>query len=251
MSAGDSGSGARTAKMIVTIDGPAGSGKSTAARKLAARLHIPYLDTGAMYRVVTLAALEDGLDLGDEPALYALAVGAPFELDCRPTHVRVTLRGQDVTEEIRSMRVNDSTPYIAASPGVRQVLVDKQRDIARRLGRLVTEGRDQGSVAFPEADIKFFLTASLEKRAERRYHELLAEGNEDVTLTGVLDNLRRRDRTDAARSVAPLVKPAGAVRIDTTHLSIQQVIEQMIEHLRCAGLISADEAADASSPAHA
>lgn len=236
--------------MIITIDGPAGSGKSTAARKLAARLHIPYLDTGAMYRVVTLAALMDELDLGDEQALYHLALGAPFELDCGPTHVRVTLRGQDVTEEIRSMRVSDHTPFIAGSPGVRRVLIDKQRAIARRLKKLVTEGRDQGSVAFPEADIKFFLTASLEKRAERRYHELLVEG-EEVAIDEVLDNLRRRDQTDAARSVAPLVEPAGAIHIDTTQLSIPQVIALMIDHLHQAGLISAEQAADAASPAHA
>ena len=220
--------------MIITIDGPAGSGKSTAARKLAARLGIPYLDTGAMYRVVTLAALEAGIDLSDEARLAALASGDDYQLDLGPTHIRVTLRGRDVTEEIRSMRVNDSTRHVAALPAVRQALVDKQRAIGRRLGSLVTEGRDQGSVAFPGADVKFFLDASPEKRAERRLHELLADG-EDVTFEQVLANLSTRDRTDSQRQAGPLVVPPGAIRIDTTQLSIAQVLDLMTEHVRRAG----------------
>ena len=220
--------------MIITIDGPAGSGKSTAARKLAARLGIPYLDTGAMYRVVTLAALEAGIDLSDEARLAALASGDDYQLDLGPTHIRVTLRGRDVTEEIRSMRVNDNTRHVAALPPVRQALVARQRAIGRRLGSLVTEGRDQGSVAFPDADVKFFLDASPEKRAERRLHELLADG-EDVTFEQVLANLSTRDRTDSQRQAGPLVVPPGAIRIDTTQLSIAQVLDLMTEHVRRAG----------------
>ena len=223
--------------MIITIDGPAGSGKSTTARKLAARLGIPYLDTGAMYRVVTLAALEDGVDLRDEAALAALAERDDYQLDPGPTHIRVTLRGRDVTEEIRSMRVNDHTRYIAASPGVRRVLIRKQREIARRLGSLVTEGRDQGTAAFPDADAKFFLAAAREKRAERRLHDLLADG-EEGTLEQVLANVDERDRTDAQRPVAPLAVPANAVRIDTTALSIHAVLDMIVEHLRKAGLVT-------------
>ena len=221
--------------MIITIDGPAGSGKSTAARKLAARLGIPYLDTGAMYRVVTLAALEQGIDLDDDVRLTALAGGDTYQLNLGPTHIRVTLAGRDVTEEIRSMHVNDHTRYIAALPGVRQALVAKQQEIGRQLGAVVTEGRDQGSVAFPDAEIKFFLDASEEKRAERRLHDLLADG-EEVTFEQVLDNVRTRDRTDSQRTVGPLTVPAGAIRIDTSRLSIAQVLEQMIEHLKQAGL---------------
>lgn len=223
--------------MIITIDGPAGSGKSTAARKLAARLGIPYLDTGAMYRVVTLAALNAGVDWNNEAALTRLAAADDYHLDLGPTHIRVTLDGHDVTEEIRSMRVNAHTRYVAASPGVRRVLVEKQREIGRRLGSMVTEGRDQGSVAFPHADMKFFMEADPRKRAERRYHELLAEG-EEVTLEEVLQNLGQRDRTDSQREVAPLVCPPGAVRIDTTQLPIHDVVETMLEHLRRAGLIA-------------
>jgi cytidylate kinase len=221
--------------MIITLDGPAGSGKSTAARKLAARLGIPYLDTGAMYRVVTLAALEDAIDLNDEDALTHTAATADFKLDCGPTHVRVTLRGRDVTEAIRSMRVNERTRFIAASPGVRRVLVRKQQELGRRLGSMVTEGRDQGSVAFPDADFKFFLDAAVEKRAERRLIELQADG-EDVTLEQVLANVEERDRTDSQRDVAPLLVPEDAIPIDTTSLSIGQVLDQLLEHLRRAGV---------------
>jgi cytidylate kinase len=221
--------------MIITIDGPAGSGKSTAARKLAARLGLPYLDTGAMYRVVTLAALEDGVDLNDEDALAHTAATADFELDCGPTHVRVRLGGRDVTEAIRSMRVNERTRFIAASPGVRRILIEKQQELGRRLGSLVTEGRDQGSAAFPDADFKFFLDAAVTKRAERRLIELQADG-EDVTLEQVRANVEERDRTDAQRAVAPLTVPADAFVIDTTDLSITQMLDRLVECLRRGGV---------------
>ncbi len=221
--------------MIITIDGPAGSGKSTAARKLAARLGIPYLDTGAMYRVVTLAALEAGADLNDEQALTRIAQTADYDLDCGPTHVRVTLDGRDVTEEIRSMRVNEHTRYVAGSPGVRRILVEKQRELGRRLGSMVTEGRDQGSVAFPDADFKFFMDADVEKRAERRLVELLADG-EDVTRQEVLANLQKRDRTDSERSVGPLTVPDGAIVIETSNLSIPQVLDRLLDALRKGGV---------------
>jgi cytidylate kinase len=221
--------------MIITIDGPAGSGKSTAARKLAARLGIAYLDTGAMYRVVTLAALEDRIDLNDEQALVHTASTAEFDLDCGPTHVRVTLRGRDVTEEIRSMRVNERTRHIAGSPGVRRILIDRQRELAARLGSLVTEGRDQGSAAFPDADFKFFVDATLEKRTERRLVEMRADGV-DVTREQIVANLTERDRTDSQREVAPLSVPEHAIVIDTTELDIAQVLERLLAELRQRGV---------------
>ena len=222
--------------MIITIDGPAGSGKSTTARKLAARLGIPYLDTGAMYRVVTLAALRDGVELGDEAALTAVAARDDYQLNLGPTHIRVTLRGHDVTEEIRSMRVNDHTRFIAASPGVRRILIARQRAIAAQLGSLVTEGRDQGTAAFPDANAKFFLDAALDKRTERRLHEMLADG-EEVSPAQVQANLDARDRTDSQRAVAPLQVPPDALRIDTTHLSIAEVLDVILGHLRARRLV--------------
>ncbi|MCK4342668.1 MAG: (d)CMP kinase [Phycisphaerae bacterium] len=233
--------------MIITIDGPAGSGKSTTARKLAARLGIPYLDTGAMYRAVTLAALEAGVDLNDEAALTAVAEREDYQLDLGPTHIRVTLNGRDVTEEIRSMHVNDHTRFIAGSPGVRRILIQKQREIGVRIGDLVTEGRDQGTAAFPDAEIKFFLDAAAEKRAERRLHELLADG-EEVTFEQVLANVNERDRTDSERPVAPLSVPEGAIRLDTTHLSIAEVLDTIMTRLREAGLVQPEKDALVTAP---
>lgn len=222
--------------MIITIDGPAGSGKSTIARKLAARLRIPYLDTGAMYRVVTLAALNEGVDLNDEARLTDLAQRQEYHLDLGPTHIRVTLDGRDVTEALRTMRVSEHTRFAAASPGVRRVLVDRQRAIGRRFASLVTEGRDQGSVAFPEAQAKFYLDADIRQRARRRFAELINEG-EEVDEDAVLRNLVERDRTDRERAVAPLRKPDGAIEIDTSHLSVSEVIHRMLEHLYARKLI--------------
>ncbi len=203
-----------------------------------------------MYRVVTLLALEAEVDLGDEPALQRLAESNAYRLDPGPTHIRVTVGDRDVTEEIRSMRVSEHTRFIAASPAVRTVLVRKQRELGVRLGSIVTEGRDQGSVAFPHADVKFFLTADVAHRAERRYHELIAEG-EDVTQEEVLRNVQERDQTDTARSVAPLVRPDGAIEIDTSRLSIQQVLEEMLHSLHDAGLVNADQLNDDHSAANA
>lgn len=216
--------------MIITIDGPAGSGKSTAARKLAARLGVAYLDTGAMYRAVALKALRMGARLSDGPGLVAIARDARIEVLCGPTHTRVILDGADATEAVRSMAVSGATSYVAREQAIRELLVQRQREIGRELGSLVTEGRDQGSVVFPNADLKFFLDASIERRAERRYQELIADG-ENVTLEEILENLRERDGNDA-HQWAPLLEPATAIHIDTTPLTIHQVVERMMEEVR-------------------
>lgn len=220
--------------MIITIDGPAGAGKSTAARQLAARLNVPYLDTGAMYRVVTLAALESDTDLRDEAAISSIAARDNYSLEPSPEGVRVQLDGRDVSEAIRTMRVNDHTPFIAASPKVRSQLIERQRAIAANIGSLVTEGRDQGTAAFPMADMKFFLQADLDTRARRRLAEMPAQ--EEVSLEEVRINLRQRDQSDSARKVAPLVRPFDAIDIDTSSLSIEQVVDLMLSHIQRAGL---------------
>jgi len=215
--------------MIITIDGPAGSGKSTAARKLAARLGIAYLDTGAMYRAVALAALQAGVLLNDEAALVQVAREAVIDVDCGPTHTRVTLNGADVSEAIRTMAVNQATNYVARIKAIRQLLVDMQRTIGARLGSLVSEGRDQGSVVFPDAEVKFFLDASLEKRAMRRFQELTADG-EEASYELIMENLKQRDGNDQCQW-APLLEPDSAIRIDTTQMSIPEVIERLLAEI--------------------
>jgi cytidylate kinase len=217
--------------MIITIDGPAGSGKSTAARKLAAALEIPYLDTGAMYRAIALKAINTGAPLNDPAALTELARATRIELNCGPTYVRVVMDGHDVSEAIRSMRVSEHTNEVARVQSIRQVLVEKQREIGKQLGSLVTEGRDQGSVVFPDADVKFVLDATDVKRAERRYHEMVADGEEEITLEEVLKNIRERDNNDR-RQWAPLLAPGQAIRIDTTHLTIHEVVDKLLEQVR-------------------
>lgn len=213
--------------MIVTIDGPAGSGKSTAARELARRLGAAYLDTGAMYRAVALRALRRGADLDDAEAMAQQAREASLQLEAPADATRVILDGEDVSTEIRSMRVTQATPYVARVPGVRDALVAKQRQIGAELGSFVAEGRDQGSTVFPEADVKFFLDATLEKRAQRRYRELCDDG-EPVNYEQVLEDLRQRDGNDRSRW-APLLVPGGAVRIDTTAMDVTQMVD-LLEH---------------------
>ncbi len=211
--------------MIVTIDGPAGSGKSTAARKLAARLELPYLDTGAMYRAIAYAAQRRGVDFQNEQELLDLAGSIELDLDCGPTHTRVRVDGHDVSEAIRCLSVSAVTPYVAKCQGIRTVLVARQQETGAKLGSFVTEGRDQGSVVFPLADVKFVLEASIEKRADRRFQELQADG-EDVEIKEVMQDLSARDEVDAKHWESLLV-PGEAILIDTTNLTIAQLINRM------------------------
>ncbi|MGC9454999.1 MAG: (d)CMP kinase [Phycisphaerae bacterium] len=216
--------------MIITIDGPAGSGKSTAARNLARRLGAAYLDTGATYRAVALKALRDGLDLSDESAVAAAAQSADIHLCPEADGVRVWLDGREVSREIRSEEVSGAASTLAKSPQVRDVLVDLQRRIGRELGSFVAEGRDQGSVVFPDADVKFFVTASPEIRAERRYNELI-EAGEQASYEKVLEGIIARDEADSKRDVAPLVKPDDAIEIDTSGNTVEQTLQQLMRHV--------------------
>lgn len=213
--------------MIITIDGPAGSGKSTAARKLAARLETAYLDTGAMYRAIAYAAQQRGVDFNHADALLEAARAVKLELDCGPTYTRVRLDGHDVSEAIRTMAVSAVTPFVARHPGIRALLVARQREIGKRLGSVISEGRDQGSVVFPDADLKFVLEASLDTRVNRRHREMLADG-EEVTLEQVTENLRARDAVDT-KQWQGLLEPGKAVVIDTTDMTIAEVIDRMAE----------------------
>jgi cytidylate kinase len=212
--------------MIVTIDGPAGSGKSSAAKALARRLGFEFLDTGAMYRAVTLAALRAGLDLHDHAALAHLV--ANLVLDMPPGHV--LLNGEDVTAAIRTPEVTAATSPVADSRPVRQHLAGLQRAIAA--GRdMVCEGRDQGTVVFPDAARKFFLKADPVERARRRQREMEARGHA-VEFDAVLRAQEERDRRDAARDLAPMVPAADAILLDSTHLPMAEVVDLMEREVR-------------------
>ena len=217
--------------MIITIDGPAGSGKSTSARELAKALGIAHLDTGATYRAVTLLAMRRGANLADEAALAELARGMDIRMTSTADRVAVLLDGEDVTDEIRTEAVTANSRYAAASAAVREVLVELQRRLGRQLGSFVTEGRDQGSVAFPAADVKFYLDAHPAERARRRCEELQSHGQQ-ANHDAVLEAILQRDRQDRARAVGPLTVPDGATIIDTSDTEIQQVTRKLLDHVR-------------------
>jgi CMP/dCMP kinase len=207
--------------MIITIDGPAGAGKSSVARALAQRLGFRFLDTGAMYRAVALAALRRGLDWDVPDDLAHLA----RKLDIRTLGERILLDGEDVTEAVRTTEVTAVTRYAAGNPQVREFLVELQRKLAGN-DDVVTEGRDQGTVAFPHADRKIFLTASPVERARRRLLDLQSQG-EPVTLEQVLAAQERRDREDATRAVGPLIPAADAVTVYTDGLTQEEVVAKL------------------------
>jgi cytidylate kinase len=212
--------------MIVTIDGPAGAGKSSAARALALRLGFTFLDTGAMYRAVALAGLRAGCDFRDEARVAALLAGLRLEM----VPGRVVLGFEDVTAAIRTPEVTAATGAAASSPAVRRHLVGLQRAFAA--GRdVVTEGRDQGTIVFPDAACKFFLVADEAERARRRQAEMDARG-EPVTLEQVLAAQRERDRRDAARDIAPMKPAADAVVLDSTGLTLAEVVDRMEQEVR-------------------
>ena len=215
--------------MIVTIDGPAGSGKSTIARKLAARLDIAYLDTGAMYRALAHAALRRGVELTDEGALVDLARALDLELHCGPTRTRVCVDGNDVSDAIRTMEVSAATSQVAGCAGVRELLVERQRQIGKSLGFCVSEGRDQGDGVFPDAAAKFILDAALAERARRRCQEFVERG-EDVDLAVVMEDLRARDRVDF-KQWEPLLERGAVVVVDTTFMTIDEVVDGMVKTL--------------------
>ncbi len=212
--------------MIVTIDGPAGAGKSTIAQALAHRLGFRFLDTGAMYRAVALAAMESGLDWDQPEALVALAA----TLDLRIDASGVRINGRDVTQEIRTPEVTAVTRYAANNPGVRAILVEQQRRMASD-DNVVTDGRDQGTVVFPHAECKIYLTATPEERARRRAKELVAKG-QAVSYEDVLRDQNRRDASDAGREVGPLVAAADAVEVPTDGLTPEQVLDRLARLVR-------------------
>lgn len=208
-------------KLIIAIDGPVGSGKSTVARRLAALMGYVYVDTGAMYRALALKAIRRGVALEDAAGLEELARGTRIDLRAQDGAQRVSLDGEDVTAGIRSPESSQASSKIAVVPGVRKVLVAEQRRAGEQ-GGVVMEGRDIGSVVFPDADLKIFLTASPEVRAERRWREHQQKG-EAVTLERTLEEIHERDRRDSERATSPLVRAKDAVVVDSTAMDAEEV----------------------------
>jgi cytidylate kinase len=214
------------AKLIVTIDGPAASGKSTVARLLAKELDASFLDTGAMYRAVTLAAMKDSVDLSNEDALLGVLQKHTFRFSVRAGRMRTSIDAVDVTDMIRHPHVTAIARYIAAAPKVREKLVEMQRQFAADRQKIVTEGRDQGTVAFADADVKFFLTADPAERARRRQAELKTK-NSNENLEQTQKAIEERDQSDQNRDVGPLKPAEDAIVVDTTHLSIEKVVDKI------------------------
>ncbi|MEM8641170.1 MAG: bifunctional pantoate--beta-alanine ligase/(d)CMP kinase [Cyanobacteria bacterium P01_G01_bin.54] len=212
----------------IAIDGPAGVGKSTVTQQLAQRLELIYLDTGAMYRALTWQAQQDQVDLDDEIALAELAATAQIQFlsSDRSNTQRVLLNGQDVTTAIRSQAVTQQVSTVARQPSVRQHLVQLQQAWGQK-GGIIAEGRDIGTVVFPEAEVKIFLTASASERAQRRWQDLDPQTQAQLDLTTLTQQIEARDHQDSTRATAPLRKAADALEIETDHLTIEQVIEQI------------------------
>ena len=215
------------AELVITIDGPAASGKSTVARLVAQKLGASFLDTGAMYRAVTLAAMKAGVDMSDEKKLLDVMGASKFQFSVKDETMRVSIDGVDVSDQIRRPEVTEKARYIASAAMVREKLVQMQRQFAAGEKKIVTEGRDQGTVAFPDAGIKFYLTARIAERARRRQAELRAKGI-DYGIEEIQASLEKRDRSDQSRTVGPLKIAKDAIIIDTTNLNIEEVVEKVL-----------------------
>jgi cytidylate kinase len=214
--------------LIIAIDGPSGAGKSTLGRMLARELDLLYIDTGSMYRAVALAVMESSVSSNDDVAVGSLAARISIDLRGEPDSLEITLEGRDVTEEIRSEEVTHLSSIISAIPEVRRAMVERQREMGKR--GAVLNGRDIGTVVFPDADVKFFLTAVPEERAKRRFIE--HAHNNGVSFDETLADMSERDLRDATRADSPLTNAADAIILDSTGLSVNEVFERMMAVIR-------------------
>lgn len=217
--------------MIIAIDGPSGAGKSTLGKMLARKFGLLYIDTGAMYRAAALAVVKGGLNPEDEEAATKIAQNARIELVGEPDHLRVLLNGEDVTNQIRTREIARLASIVSTFSGVRSRMVDLQREIGNAAAAgCVLEGRDIGTVVFPNADFKFFLTARPEARARRRYREDIARGI-DVSYEETLAEINARDARDVSRKDSPLSIPDGAIVLDTSDMSLDEVFREMVARI--------------------
>jgi cytidylate kinase len=215
--------------VIIAIDGPSGSGKSTLGRLLARALNLLYIDTGSMYRAVALAVMESSVNASDDVAVGSLARRIDIDLSGDPDSLRISLEGRDVTDSIRSDEVTHMSSVISAIPTVRRAMVERQRELGKR--GAVLNGRDIGTVVFPGADIKFFLTASPKERAERRFNEE-REKNPATSFEETLADMTERDRRDTSRTDSPLAIAKDAIVIDSTGLRVEEVLQAMLAAVR-------------------
>jgi cytidylate kinase len=220
-----------TTPLVVAMDGPSGTGKSSVSRRLADALAARYLDTGAMYRIATLNVLRSGVDVDDADAVSAATEALVLSVGTDPSSDRVLLAGEDVTDEIRGGAVTAAVSAVSAVPRVRELLVDKQREFIAQHPRIVVEGRDIGTVVLPDADVKIYLTASAEARALRRNAQNVAEGRGD-DYKAVLADVQRRDHLDSTRAVSPLRPADDSVLVDTSEIGIDDVIGRLLMVVR-------------------
>jgi len=217
--------------MIIAIDGPAGAGKSTVAKRVAKILNILYIDTGAMYRAITLKAINNKIDINDEKEIVNIAKNSRIELKHTSSALKVYLDGKDVTKQIREPKVSRFVSEVSQIVPLRKIMVKLQRKIARNHKGAILEGRDIGTVVFPDADYKFYLDANFKERIKRRYKEL-KESDRNITLEAVKKNILKRDRIDSTRSYAPLRKAEDAIYINTTNIGIEEVVKRILEELK-------------------
>ncbi len=217
-------------KLVVAIDGPAASGKTTTARLVAEELGYMHIDTGAMYRAVTLKVLRSGARPEDETRAAALMRATRVQLKKKGGELRVLLDGEDVTGDIRSVAVTRAVSAVSSLRSVREAMVREQRRMGRS-GGIVLEGRDIGTVVFPDADIKFFITAGIEVRARRRRNELLAQGVE-ASIDALREEIEERDRRDASRDVSPLKKAPDAIVVDTSGMTVEEQVEFVVSKVK-------------------
>ena len=217
-------------KITIAIDGPAGSGKSSVSKIVAKKLGLLYIDTGAMYRALTLKAIDNGINLEEETVLAKLAHNTEIELIHKEEETVVLLDGQDVTEEIRGTNVTNNVFYLARTEGVRECMKKLQRKIAEK-GNVVMEGRDITTVILPDADYKFYLDASFEERVKRRRKELEQDGQQ-VVKSELSEDIKVRDKKDLTRKIAPLKKAEDAIIVDSTGMSLEEEAETVISYIK-------------------